>query len=269
MLDALIFDVDGTLAETERDAHRVAFNRAFADFGIDWYWDVATYGKLLSVAGGKERLRHFMRMASARMPLLRDPDALVAQLHARKTEHYGAMVADGGLAPRPGVLRLICQARARGIRLAIASTTSRPNVDALLASWFGAQWHEVFRVIGAGDVVPRKKPDPGIYQWVLERLGVPAHRCLAIEDSAAGLAAASGAGLAAVITRSTYFRGQSFDGAIAVLDDLGEPGQPSRGQANGAAWSGFVDLDTLQDWLAAHRRADSARPRDATLTLAG
>jgi len=266
MLEALILDVDGTLAETERDGHRVAFNRAFAEFGLDWYWDVATYGKLLLVAGGKERLRHYVRIWRPEMPRYRDLDEVIANLHRCKTAHYGEMVATGKLPARAGVKRLIEEARERGIKLAIASTTSPQNVEVLLRSWFGDRWCSMFAAIGAGDVVERKKPDPGIYRYVLERLGVPPECCVAIEDSAAGLAAANAAGVEAVVARSEYFRHQQFEGALAVLDELGEPDMPTQGRAGGQPWSGFVTIDTLADWLEG-RRADStaaraARPRE-------
>jgi len=259
MLEALILDVDGTLAETERDGHRVAFNRAFAEFGLDWYWDVATYGKLLAVAGGKERLRHYVRVWRPEMPRYRDLDEVIANLHRCKTAHYGEMVATAKLPARSGVRRLIEEARERGVRLGIASTTSPQNVEVLLRSWFGERWSALFAAIGAGDVVERKKPDPGIYRYVLDALGVPAERCVAIEDSAAGLAAASGAGVETVVARSEYFRHQSFEGALAVLDELGEPDRPTQGRALGEPWQGFVTLDTIDTWLRARRDTDPRR----------
>lgn len=265
MLDALIFDVDGTLAETERDGHRVAFNRAFAEFGLDWYWDVATYGKLLLIAGGKERIHHYIRVWQPAMPRYRDLDEAVANLHRCKTAHYGEMVASGRLPARSGVIRLIGEARERGIALGIASTTSPQNVEVLLASWFGEGWRSMFAAIGAADAVPRKKPDPGIYRYVLERLQVAPARCLAIEDSAAGLAAANGAGVEAVVARSEYFRHQTFEGALAVLDELGEPGRPTQGRVRGAAWSGVVTVDTLEGWL---RERNAARPAPVQVRIA-
>ncbi len=264
MIEALIFDVDGTLAETERDGHRVAFNRAFAEFGLDWYWDVSTYGKLLMTAGGKERIQEYIRVWRPAMPLVRDLNEFVANLHRCKTGHYGEMIETGKLPPRAGVMRLIDEARARGVTLGIASTTSPQNIEALLRSWFGDRWCSVFAAIGAGDVVERKKPDPGIYHYVLERLGVSPERCVAIEDSAAGLAAANGAGVEAVVARSEYFRHQSFDGALAVLDELGEPDRPVHGRAPGGTWTGAVSIDTLEGWLrerrAATGHAGKARP---------
>lgn len=220
-LKALIFDVDGTLAETERDGHRIAFNLAFAEHGLPWHWDEARYGRLLDVTGGKERICHYALQEAPEM--LADPafPELVKHLHAAKTAHYVRLVAAGRLALRPGVAELIAATRRAGIRLAIATTTSPDNVDALLRATLGDEAPGWFEVIGAGDIVPAKKPAPDIYQWVLTRLGLPATDCLAIEDSENGLKSALSAGLRCVVTISEYTRGQDFSGANRVLDDLG------------------------------------------------
>lgn len=261
MLEALIFDVDGTLAETERDGHRVAFNRAFAEFSLDWYWDVATYGKLLLTSGGKERIRHYIRAWRPPTPRFTDCDAFIARLHACKTAHYGSIVRDNCLPARQGVRRLIDQAREREVRLAIASTTSPHNVDALLGAWYGPGWRAIFAVVAAGDEVQRKKPDPQVYALALARLGLDARHCVAIEDSAAGLSSAARAGVDVVVTRSEYFRHQPHVGALAVLDDLGEPDAPARGRVADAPWSGVVTLDTIDAWRGARQAAARTAPR--------
>lgn len=204
-LAALIFDVDGTLAETE-EAHRHAFTLAFAQLGLNWNWDPPLYKKLLRVSGGRERIRAF------------DPDAspeLVAALHRRKTQLYTEMVATGRVAFRPGIEALIAEARAAGLRLAIASTTSRANVDALLG--FRREW---FEVVCCGEDAPIKKPAPQVYALVLKRLGLAAGQCVALEDSANGCRAAVAAGITVVVTPSLYTRGEKFPGAAAILPDL-------------------------------------------------
>ncbi|HLO61543.1 MAG TPA: HAD family hydrolase [Azonexus sp.] len=219
-LQALIFDVDGTLAETERDGHRPAFNAAFAEYGLDWHWDEMLYGELLAITGGKERMRHYAERYAPDVAARNDFDTLVKQLHAAKTAHYVRLVGDGRLALRPGVAALIAEARAAGIRLAIATTTSPENVTALLDASLAPGASEWFEVIGAGDVVPAKKPAPDIYHWVRERLALPANACLAIEDSENGLRAALDAGLRCLVTVSEYTRGQDFSGAVAVVEGL-------------------------------------------------
>ena len=248
-LECLIFDVDGTLAETERDGHRIAFNRAFADAGMDWHWDAAYYGRLLAVTGGKERMLHHWSRLDARAAATPEAAARVAELHRRKTAHYVDLVAQGGITLRAGVVRLLREARAAGLRLAIATTTTADNVDALLRATLGEEGAALFDCIGAGDVVPRKKPDPGIYLWVLARMGLRPEQCLALEDSNNGSQAAQAAGVRTIVTTGAYTHHETFPGALAVLDGLGEPGQPARGQQRGQPWSGVVDLPTLRAWV--------------------
>ena len=218
---ALIYDVDGTLAETE-DWHRKAFNAAFAESGLDWTWDVALYAKLLAVAGGKERITHFV---SDFLPDWTKPaafDEFVKSLYALKTRHYGNFVREGRIALRPGIASLIKSARRAGLTQAIATTTAQVNVEALLNATLGADWARTFGAIGSGDIVPRKKPAPDVYLWVLKELGVRAADCIALEDSEIGLRASLAAGIATFITLNPYTQGQDFSGATAVFDDLAD-----------------------------------------------
>ncbi|WP_298255708.1 HAD-IA family hydrolase [Bradyrhizobium sp.] len=216
----LILDVDGTLAETE-GIHRRAFNAAFIEAGFDWYWDQRTYKKLLRTTGGKERIQAFGR---TRYPGICLSDSEVAKLHRTKTRHYGRLIAQHTCRLRPGVAALIRNSRARGQTLAIATTTTYSNIDELLSVALEANWCDLFATVVAGDDVARKKPAPDVYLEVLARLGYGASECLAIEDSANGLKAASSAGIPVLISRSEYFRDDDFSGALAVVDDLTELG---------------------------------------------
>ncbi|MCG5516974.1 HAD family hydrolase [Ectothiorhodospira sp. 9100] len=245
-LKALIWDVDGTLADTERDGHRVAFNAAFAEAGLDWHWSVERYAGLLAVTGGKERIRYFLKQDAPTFEPPEDMDAFVAGLHARKTARFAAMLEQGHIPLRPGVSRLLHEARESGVRLAIATTTSPANVEGLLRANLGESAIGWFKVIGAGDVVPDKKPAPDIYHHVLEGLDLAPEECLAIEDSGHGLAAAHGAGIGTVVTVNEYTADEDFTGALAVLDHLGEAGRPCQVLRGERPEQGVVTLSWLQ-----------------------
>lgn len=226
-LEALLWDVDGTLADTERDGHRVAFNHAFEQAGLDWQWDIALYGKLLKVTGGKERIGYYLDEFNRDWARPPDLEGFIAALHKEKSRIYGDLMSQGGIPLRSGVLRLIREAAASGIRLAIATTTTPANVDALLAQYFGSEGRQLFEVIAAGDVVANKKPAPDIYQWALERLKLPAKACVALEDSHNGLRSALSAGIETiVITVNDYTSHEDFTGATLIVDQLGEPEIP-------------------------------------------
>lgn len=242
----LLFDVDGTLADTERDGHRPAFNQAFQDAGLDWDWDVALYGKLLAVTGGKERMKHYIDHFR---PDYRKPDnfdELVADLHKAKTRHYTALAAQGGIPMRPGVKRLLNEARAAGLRLGIATTTTPENVTVLLEHSLGSGTQDWFEVIAAGDIVPSKKPAPDIYQYALEKMGLNPADCLAFEDSENGLRSSLGAGLKTLVTVNDYTLDHDFTGASVVLSDLGEPSTPNRRIAGADLNQPFVDVAYLR-----------------------
>lgn len=215
MLKALIFDVDGTLAETE-ERHRLAFNQAFMLEGLDWFWDEALYAELLKVTGGKERIRSFME---ALAPERLADATLIPRLHALKTKLYAQAVLDGGIALRPGMEALLEAARAEGLSLAIATTTSPENVDALLTPTLGPRWRELFRVVAAGDMVPAKKPAPDVYRLALEGLNLPACETLALEDSRNGVVSARAAGAPVVALRSRYARADDLNEALAIFPD--------------------------------------------------
>lgn len=251
MITTLLFDVDGTLADTERDGHRPAFNAAFREFGLDWDWDVLLYGELLAVTGGKERIRHYVERFCDDYRKPADFDDLVGALHKAKTTHYTRMLACGGIPLRAGVRRLLEEARSAGLTLGIATTTTPENVTELLRHSLAPDGPEWFKVIAAGDVVPAKKPAPDIYQWAMAQLGARPEACLAFEDSENGLRASLGAGLRTLVTVNDYTRGHDFTGALAVLSDLGEPYAPyTRLDAAADGERGVLDLARLQALLA-------------------
>jgi HAD superfamily hydrolase (TIGR01509 family) len=221
-LKALIFDVDGTIADTER-FHLAAFNEAFAAEGLDWHWDEPLYTRLLEISGGKERILHYWKQTRGH---LLDVDGAgvrdtVERLHLAKTAAYEATVNAGRIELRPGVLTLMDRAAARGLQLAIATTTSPANVAALLRRAMGPSWRLNFSSICDASTAPVKKPHPQVYRQVLKSIDLPPGACLAFEDSCNGLRSASAAGIATVVTPTHFTAHQDFDAALRVVDDLG------------------------------------------------
>jgi HAD superfamily hydrolase (TIGR01509 family) len=248
----LIFDCDGVLADTERDGHRPAFNQTFREFGLPIEWSVEDYRGKLKIAGGKERMASELTPEFTRANGLPDDaeaqTALLAKWHARKTQIYTEMVAQGRLAPRPGIARLIATAQDAGWKLAVASTSAEASVRAILEHAVGSARAARFDLVLAGDVVEHKKPAPDIYLLALERLEAAAAETLVIEDSRNGLEAANAAGLRCLVTVNGYTMQDDFAEAVLVVDSLGDPGGArtrvlaNRSAALPGAWVTLADL---------------------------
>ena len=246
-LQALLFDVDGTLAETERDAHRVAFNETFAKYELDWNWSVELYGELLVVTGGKERMQFYLD--KYRPDYQHNLQDFIIELHKNKTKRYNNMLSKNPLTLRPGVRRLLDEARNTGMRLGIATTTTPENVTSLLEHSLAPDAASWFEVIAAGGIVPAKKPAPDIYNYALQQMNLKPEQCIAIEDSQNGIRSAKAANIPTLITVSNYTRNEDFDGAMVVLDNLGEPEQPFTVLAGDSGNFSYANLAMLKSYL--------------------
>lgn len=218
-LRAIIFDVDGTLAETE-EAHREAFNDTFQTQDLDWYWDVAMYGELLKTTGGKERMMEYQRTHKPNSPQLKFEH--IAKLHKLKTARYAEIIAGGSIELRAGINDLIDDAKENGIRVAVATTTNTPNVDCLSIACFGNPATDIFEVIAAGDQVENKKPAPDVFNLAVERLGLDPKECIGLEDSRNGLLSCTGAGVPCIVSPGVYTLGSDFSEAVATIKCFSE-----------------------------------------------
>jgi HAD superfamily hydrolase (TIGR01509 family) len=269
MIGALLWDVDGTLAETERDGHRVAFNRAFEGEGLPWRWDVDHYGELLKVTGGVERMLHHMQGRTDVPASTTAREDLARRLHGRKNAHYAQLMRTQGIALREGVRELIDECRARGVQLAIVTTTSRANVEVLLGHHLGPAWATWFATVVCGEDVRAKKPAPDAYHLALRVLALAPSSCVAIEDSPAGVAAARAADVPVVVTRSVYFAHDAIDGVIdGVIEGVIAVGpglhrrdgwSPALDDADLTRSAARVTLDDIAAWQGIGVNRDGAR----------
>lgn len=226
-LEAILFDCDGVLADTERDGHRPAFNQAFRNNNINEEWDVERYGKLLEIGGGKERM-------TAHWNEVGWPDAIpqsdeerknkVKELHLEKTDIFMTLIDEGSIPLRPGVLRIVDDAIANGVRLACCSTSNEKAVSNLIRTLMGDERSSKFQVF-AGDMVKAKKPAPDVYNMAVESMGLDKSRCVIVEDTHIGVGAAVAAGISCIVTVSSYSKGEDFTGAQLVVDELGDDAQ--------------------------------------------
>lgn len=215
----VLFDVDGTIAETEGQAHLPAFNLAMEEAGLPWRWTTEDYQRLLKTAGGLERLLHFAAESGHDPASLREQ---LAAVHKNKNRHFAAIMAKGAVAPRTGFRELVMGLARRDIGWGVVTTTSRANWEALWTCSLAPLGLPAPEVIVCGEEVAAKKPDPEAYQLALERLGMTSAMCCAIEDSRNGLLAARGAGLAVAIVRSQFFADENFSEAVQVVSELDE-----------------------------------------------
>ena len=243
-LRGVLFDFDGTIADTERFGHRVAYNRAFAELGLDWHWSESSYGELLAVAGGQERLRHYVAVHQPHLTHDVATPALLREVYRAKGRHFEALAAEIPL--RPGVRRLMRELHDASIAIAIATTAAQSGVEAVLRNHALFDWVDL---IASGDDVEAKKPAPDVYLWALARLRLQAKDCIAVEDSNIGLRAARGARIATVVAVSDYTAADDFTGARAVVSDLGEENAPARRVRGLGPPRGIVDITYLRDVL--------------------
>lgn len=220
-MEALIFDCDGVLVDTERDGHRIAFNMAFADRGINIEWSIEEYKKLLKVAGGKERMKFFFE-ENGWPAQFEDRDELIISLHKRKTLFFMQLIESGALPLRPGIKRIVDEAIAQKLKLAVCSTSNEKSVRLIVELLLGKKRAGKFEAILAGDIVTRKKPDPEIYNLCIEKLNLNPQECMVIEDSRNGLLAAKAANFNCLITLNSYTADEDFTEADIIVNELGD-----------------------------------------------
>lgn len=263
-LRAVLFDVDGTLADTEALGHRPAYNRAFRNLGLPFRWGPKLYRKLLKQPGGRERLKHYLQQYAPELgpeaaEAAQNPDAWVAKVHALKSHYFKHYMRHGRVPLRPGIARIMREARADGVRLAIVTNASLKTLKPVLKYSMGPELAAEVEIIASGEEVEHKKPAPDLYQLAMRRLNLEPHECVALEDSEMGLEAAAAAGVAAVVTINRDTLEQDFQEAALVVSSLGEPGAPTRvlhGQLEGLPW---VTLATLRGVLDRRNRPEEHR----------
>ncbi len=251
-LRALLLDVDGTVADTERYGHRPAYNRAFRKLELGFRWGPKLYRELLIQPGGKERILHYVNyyqpdLGGHAEAFAENPKAWVAKVHKLKSHYYRRYLRMGLVPLRPGVARLIREAAAAGINVALVSNASRASLRPVLRYGLGEELADRIDLVVSGEDVCAKKPAPDSYLLALHKLGLTAAECVALEDSDIGLRAAHAAGVTTVVTTNSNTEGQDFSKAVMVLDGCGEPDQPA--QLSRGAWTDpYLTLAHLRDF---------------------
>lgn len=245
-LKGVIFDVDGTIADTE-EIHRQAFNQAFKEFNINWHWSVEDYHQILFISGGKERFKKFLYEDKELKSKIENPEKFIQELHKRKSQLYRSILENDDIQLRPGVIRLINEARDKEIKLGVATSSSMANLTTLFNKTLDIEPSELFDSIVTSDTVQDKKPSPAVYQCVLAGLGLSADVCIAIEDTQNGNLAALAAGLKTVITTHTYTTDNDFTGAAIVINHLGEPDKPFSLSHGNSFNKSYVDIELLNN----------------------
>lgn len=247
-LQAVLFDVDGTLADTE-EYHRQAFNEAFAEYGLNWHWSREEYTELLAISGGRERIRAYAEAHLLPQPSARAIRKLALDVHTRKSAIYRDKLIKGHIGLRPGVLRLLKEAKQAGVHVALATSSSSFNVETLLGHALDRPIKDYFESVVTSDIVIDKKPSPAVYQYALAELGLAPDECIAIEDTASGNRAARAADLKTVITTHRFTEHHDFTGASLVLDQLGSPAEPFQVQSGNSHGASYVDVALLDALL--------------------
>ncbi len=261
-LQGIIFDVDGTLADTE-DVHRLAFNHVFQEYGLDWNWTPELYRELLAISGGRERIADYGRRLRRRFATDAEFEQFVVAMHKAKTRKYAAMLTEGEVPLRPGIRRLLDEARGAGLKLGIATSSARSNIETLLDNNLPPGWRQWFTALETCDSVPQKKPSPAVYLAALERLGTAAAHTVALEDTLNGLAAARAAGLVTIVTTHRFTRDEHFPDADLVVDSAGEPHAPFTVLEGCAAGHHYVDLSLFETLVLRRHGALGDEPRAA------
>jgi HAD superfamily hydrolase (TIGR01509 family) len=250
-LKGIIFDVDGTIADTE-EIHRQAFNQTFNEFNINWHWSEDDYRKILFISGGKERFKKFLHEDETLKSKIENPERFILELHKQKSEYYRSILESGDIQLRPGIVRLINEARDKKIQLGIATSSSIANLTALFNKTLNIEPNELFNSIVASDTVQDKKPSPAVYQCVLAGLGLSAESCIAIEDTQNGNLSALAADLKTVITTHAYTIDNDFTGAAIVINHLGEPDNAFTVSHGTACGKSYVDIELLNNIISSN-----------------